>query len=114
MITYIGEMDELILENGQTIAITPPMPLGVVDGAGLVTAPTRADLRAGRFTRAPNRAPWFRVKSVNYRRRRPEGRLWKHAVEGTEACLTPEGPALRHVDGVAYVCPMPGDYICGG
>jgi hypothetical protein len=113
-VTYIGDMDELILADGSRVTISPPIPLGVLDGAGLVTAPTRELLKAGIILTAPPAARWVDVRSVNYRRSRPSGRLWKHEVEGTQACLLPEGPAIRHVGGVAYVCPMPGDYICGG
>ena len=112
MIIYIGQLDELVFIDGETIAIHPPMPLGLLEGVGLVTAPTRDHLDRGLTLDA--HGPWRAVKSVNYRRRRAEGSAWFHEVEHTEACLTPQGPALRHVGAVATVCPIPGDYICGG
>lgn len=113
-VTYHGTVTALVLPDGSIVDV-PPAALGT-DATGLVTAPTRAALAAGRHLAGDG--PWFRISGVHYTRWRPEYHtsLWDHDVSHTEACVTDSGPVFRHVGGgtIARVCDGAGAFICDG
>lgn len=114
--TYHGTLEGVRLADGSYLAL-PPVALGSVPGVGLVTAPTVADLRAGRLIERV-RGTYRAVAEVFYRRRRPGGTHWKHELDATAIALGTRGPAFWSLGGdrAARVCRVPadGDFICGG
>ena len=111
VLTYIGVLDGAKLRNGRTLR-TPRVQLAHVQGRGLVTAATLADLDARRFL-ALDRSRAHQAAEVHYYRDRtrmghpiPE---WFHETEAT--LITPTGAVSSPT---AQVCDIAGDFICGG
>lgn len=116
-VTYHGTVTHLVIDGDEVK--TARAALGSLDGGGLVTARSRADLMAGRFLQADPSAPWVRPSGVYYTRWRPEYQtaLWDHDLDHTEAQLGPLGPVFRtDPDGKpAVACRhLPGEFICDG
>lgn len=113
--TYHGTIVAVVTDTGQVIELDR-RALGS-DTAGLVTAASRADLRAGRFDPGLT-GRRVRLRSVWYDRARAgyPSRQWEHDLKDTDAVINGGRVAfLTRAGGrPASVCSMPGDFICKG
>lgn len=111
--TYVGELTGVELADGTYIAVER-RALGIVDGLGLVSAPTRQDLAAGRYDRPPSDAVPWPLGRFEYYRQRPEGSRWYHDTPGAYVSFGHQQPPVAIVNSQgAYRCDRPGDFVCG-
>ena len=117
--TWHGTLDGVELANGEYLAL-PRVALGSVDGVGLVTALSLADLKRGAFLTAPRGVATEPIRAVHYLRRRRgayPGWRWRHELKATALASLAHGPVFVSLspERVARVCARPpGDFICKG
>ncbi len=119
--TYHGELYGVRELSGRFVRV-PRVALGSLRGVGLVTAPDKAALLAGRYYQADEGGGFRPVVQVFYRRERfgpYMGTNWKHDVNATELGSSSGVPVFRFLEGLgvapAHVCAYPpGEFICDG
>jgi hypothetical protein len=89
-----------------------------VDEDGLCTAPTKQAAADGQRYEAPRGATWYQLSEVVYYRKRSQGALWYHEIDGGRVAIVDQGGrrlpmAVLDVRD-AQRCAMDGDFICGG
>lgn len=116
-VRYVGELDAVRLVTGEKRRARGH--LGLVQGVGLVTAPTLKDLLAGRFA-TQSHPQWERLSHVYYHHdRRHLGHpnpYWVHELENTDASRAGPVTIFRHRrNGAPHICRFPkGNFICEG
>jgi hypothetical protein len=116
-VRYVGELDAVRLATGEKRRARGH--LGIIQGVGLVTAPTVRALLDGRF--ATQDVPqWERLTHVYYHAdRRHLGHpnpYWVHDLANTDASRNGRVTIFRHRrNGAPYICKFPtGNFICEG
>ena len=114
---YVGTLYAVQFE-GEDPEDCEERTIGVDPDLGVVTAPTRADLRHGDYDEPPDKCG-RRVVRLWYRRRRTDygsNNLWYHDLTDTEGFPRDRkhGPPLVVLRGPdVYICDEPGSFLCG-